>query len=289
MPRPRPHPLALFSLRPHPESDRAKDVVAHPSNSHLVSISPIDGALALDIGFHIRSKSCDTLATLGRHDTDIILEGSSMGRVQCSFEIDFDTGVVMLYDRSNGQTTQVSGENATPFEWGRLRRVVVQEKLNTILGMGGVGCHLVQFELEWHQDPTQVVKKIKNHEAQPYGREENPRLARTVDEAPTDVPSPRESRTHTPHKPGQRQLKMRYVRVGDNKIGSGQFGVVYKVIDVDSGKLMAVKIMQRPAGISKQEEWRKSLNYALKREVETLSTISHVSKTSSTSCIQELI
>ncbi len=246
MPRHCPHPLALFSLIPVRGNDRAKDVVANSANSHLVS-KLSNGALALDIGFHIRSKSSDTLATLGRSDTDIILEGSSIGRVQCSFEIDLDTGVVMLYDRSNSQTTQVFGENATPFEWGRSRRVVVQKKLNTIIGMGGVRCDLVQFKLEWHQDPTQVVKTIKNHEALPYNREENPRLARTVDEAPTDLPTPRETRLHTP---GPRQLKMRYSKV--HQLGSGQYGAVHKAIDVDSGKFMAVKIIERPMNASKE-------------------------------------
>jgi len=103
MPRPRPHPLALFSLEP--ENERAKNVVAHPCNSHLVSTLRDDGAIALDIGFNIRSKSCNTLATLGRGEADIILEGSSIAKVQCSFEIDLDTNVVMLYDRSHGQTT----------------------------------------------------------------------------------------------------------------------------------------------------------------------------------------
>lgn len=71
MPRPCPNPLALFSLVP--ENKRAKDAVAHPSNSYLVSTVSKDGTLALDIGFHIRSQSCNTLATLGRNDTDIIL------------------------------------------------------------------------------------------------------------------------------------------------------------------------------------------------------------------------
>lgn len=76
---------------------------------------------------------------------------------------------------------------------------------------------------------------------------------------------------------------MRYVKVEGDPLGSGQFRTVYKAIDVDSGKLMAVKILQRPTKASKQEEWRISLYYALKREVETLSGISHVSKSSSTS------
>lgn len=144
-PRPHPHALALFSLVP--KNERDKEVLAHPSNSHLVSTLPKAGTLDLDIGFHIRWKSCNTPATLGRNDTDIIVEGASIARLQCSFKIDLDTGIVMLYDRSNGQTTQVSGENATPFEYGRPRRVVVQENLNTIIGIGGLGCDLFQFKL----------------------------------------------------------------------------------------------------------------------------------------------
>ena len=92
--------LALFSLVPDPENNQAKDVVAYSANSYLVSILS-DGILALDIGFHICSRSCNTFATLGCNDTDIILVGRSIGRVQCSFEIDLDTSVVILYNRSN--------------------------------------------------------------------------------------------------------------------------------------------------------------------------------------------
>ena len=258
MPRPQPHPLALFSLKPL--NPRAQNVVAHPCNSHLVSTLP-DGTVVLDIGFNIRSKSCNTLATLGRGDTDNFVEGSSIAKMQCSFEINLDTTVVMLYDRSYYQTTQISGENATPFEHGRLRRVVVQKKLSTIIGMGGEERNLMRFKLEWHKDPVQTVKKVKNRESISLGQEENPRLARTVDDVPNILPSQRETRPHTPGPP---QLKMRYVKVGEDKLGSGQFGVVYKAIDVDSGKLMAVKILRRPARISKQEEWRPLLYYAFK-------------------------
>jgi hypothetical protein len=282
MPRP-PHPLALFSLVPEPGNERAKRAVAHPDNIHLVSTFS-NGVQALDVGFHIRGKSSTTLATLGRGvEADIYVEGSSIAKVQCSFEIDLDTGVVMFYDRSHGCTTQVSGENATPFEHERIRKVLVQKGLNTIIGMGGKRRDLVQFELRWHQDPTQTAETIKNYDALPCGRVENPRLAQTVDEAPTDLPSRRETRPHTP---GQRQLKMRYVTVGP-KLGSGQFGTVHKAIDVDSGKFMAVKILVQPSGASKQEDWKQSLYYALKREVETLSEISHVSKSSSTSYTYE--
>jgi serine/threonine protein kinase len=83
--------------------------------------------------------------------------------------------------------------------------------------------------------------------------------------------------------PGQWQLKMRYVPVVGGKLGSGQFGTVYKAINVDSGKCMAVKILELPIRVLKQEDWRKSLYYALKRKVETVSEISHISKSSLTS------
>ena len=80
MPPPNPHPLALFSLLPYDSNERAKAVVAHPCNSHLVSTTN-DGELALDVGFHIRSKSHNTLATLGRGDTDIFMGGASIAKI----------------------------------------------------------------------------------------------------------------------------------------------------------------------------------------------------------------
>ncbi len=276
MPRAHPHPLALFSLAPI--NERAKAVVAHPINDPFVSTLD-DGTHALDIG-HIK-KSCNTtLVTLGRGDADIFVEGSSIAKIQCSFEIDLDTNVVMFYDRSHGQTTQVYGERATPFEYGRLRKVVVQKMLNSIIGMGGEGRDLVQFKLEWHQNPVQTMDKIRNRQNISLGYEENPRFARTIiDEADTVLPSQRGTRIHTP---GTRQLKMRYVTIGD-MLGAGQFGEVYKAVDVDSGKLMAVKILELPDGATRKQrdDWKESVYYALKREVENLAKINHVSKTTS--------
>ena len=46
---------------------------------------------------------------------------------------------------------------------------------------------------------------------------------------------------------------MRYVKVVGRKLGSGQFGTVYKAIDVDSGKFIAIKILEQPTKALKQE------------------------------------
>jgi hypothetical protein len=256
-----PHPQALFSLVPFRENERAELAVSHPNNRHRVSTLP-EGVEALEVGLHICSKSSTTtLATLGRGpDADIYLDGSSIARIQCSFEIDLVTRVVMLYDRSHGCTTQFSGEDAKPFQHGRqVRKVLVQHNLNTIIGMGGERQDLFQFKLIWHQNPTETADTIKDYDALAYGRMENPRLTRTVDETPTDLPS-------------RRQLEMRHVTV-EPELGAGQFGTVYKAIDVDSGKFMAVKILKQSSQKSKQED------NTFKREAEILSKITHVSKT----------
>jgi len=279
--RPPPH-LALFSLVPFEGNERAKLAIAHPSNARYLSTLP-DGKEGLDVGFHFRSKSCTTLATLGRGvEADIYVEGSNIAKLQCSFELDLGTGVVMFYDRSHGCTTQVFGKNAMPFEYQRTRKVLVQKGLNNIIGMGGERCNLYQFELKWHHDPIERGNAIENYDAQQpsWGQEENTRLAQTMGEAPTDLPSRRNTRPHTPGS----TLRMRYLKVG-NKLGSGQFGSVYKAIDVDSGRLMAIKILEQPVRASQQKDWKISLLYAMKREVEILSNISHVSNNRTISMI----
>lgn len=212
MPRFGPIPLTLFSLVPL--NDRAKDVIAHPNNHHLISTS-IEGNQNLDISFHIRSTSQNTLATRGRCDSDITLQGASISRLQCYFEINPTTGVIMLYDRSNSQTTQVFGEDACQFETGRLRRVVVAENLNTEIGIGGQACDLIQFHLRWHNNANELLTKYSIREL-PYELE-NPFVARTVDEEPTAAPTQLKTKLHTPGE----YISMRY-KVG-GRLGAGNF------------------------------------------------------------------
>ncbi|KAK2797257.1 hypothetical protein FQN50_009265 [Emmonsiellopsis sp. PD_5] len=268
-----PHPLTLFSLVPFPENERSAHIVNHPDNAHLVSTSSDNKTLAIEVGLHIRGQSSPTLAMLGRDtNVDIVLDDSSISRNQCSFEIDLKTGVVMLYDRSFRCTCKVSGDYYTPFESGRERCVVVSPVVNTQLEMGGENRNLVQFTLDWYHDPLEILKSIKAYNTIPFTPVQNPRHARTIDDAETVGPSRRITRIHT----GQCSLRMRSVILG--RLGSGQFGTVYKAVDVDSGRLMAVKILTQPENTADPQkifEWERSFRYALKREVEALSNLSH--------------
>lgn len=262
------HPLALFTLVP--ANNRARAVVDHPENSHLVSHiaidpddpdDPGDDQRGLDIGVFIGSKSRYTLATIGRCG-DITVEGAGISRIQCSFEINEDNQTeIMLQDRSSNKSTQFLGNTAMPFELGRThRRVVVDENVNVQFGFGGVGCDLYRFRIVWHDRNKLMANLCINY------REDNPRQTRTVlDEPPTIAPSRRTTRVHTPGNPERIRYSKRV------KLGSGAFGEVWKVANVDSGDYLAVKLVERPDPLSHN-------HVLLKREVETLSRISHVSK-----------
>ncbi|KAL8805840.1 MAG: hypothetical protein Q9182_001752 [Xanthomendoza sp. 2 TL-2023] len=176
MPRPQKHPHALFSLCP--ENQLAEQVIQEPRNRHLLETLQTEQGetkLALNVGFDIRSKSrsARTLAILGRgDDADIILHGSKISKIQCSFEINLDTKVVMLFHRSFSGSTQVystdrPGAMATPFEFPRFRQVVVMDNINEIIEMGGSGPDCVRFRINWHQNQSETMAMIMNERSLP--------------------------------------------------------------------------------------------------------------------------
>ena len=272
---PNPYPKALFSLIPF--NPKAEAVTRDPRNQHIAY--GISGAAdqpskyAISIGFHFASRTRDlhTLATIGRgDDVDIYIGGSTISKVQCSFELNLDTKVVMLFDRSTAHTTQVYGESSTPFQHERPlpRKVVVNKGLNGLVGMGGAARDLIQFQLEWHQNESQTKAIIETKQLPANYREESKldsRTAHTLSQEPdTELPSRMETRAHTPA-----QLRMRYKEL--DCLGKGNFGEVFKALNYDSGKFMAVKKLR-----VKDD---RDLYLARKREVETLARIRHVSAT----------
>lgn len=255
----------MFSL--YPLNERSIAAIDDPVNEPFVSI--IFGKRVYDIG-HFKSKSSvTTLATLGRGDTDIFLDGPAVSKIQCSFEINPETGLVMFYDRSHGCTSQVHGDISFPFEYNRPRKVVVMKGFNEIIGMGGVGRNIIQFQLIWHHEFSRTMEKVMDRGDTLI--EKNPRLSQTIDDTDIIPPSGPDTRLHTA---GQRQPKLRFQEL--YKLGSGQFGVVYKAINVDLGTFLAVKTLSRPQARSEQE-WKELLKGPLRREVKNLSQSKHVS------------
>lgn len=172
--RSQPRAHSLFTLVP--ANPKADDVVNHPHNRHL-AYRLDEATVALEIGFHIRSKSCSPsiLATMGRGDAaDIFIDGSSMLRIQCSFEINLNSNVVMLIDKSSAQTTQVyKGESpiatVAPFERGRPLppQVVIMRSHNEKIGMGGKHRDLVVFKLLWHKSLDETTEMLERRDNVP--------------------------------------------------------------------------------------------------------------------------
>lgn len=207
-----PYPNALFSLLPL--TTQAQAVTSDARNRHL-AYEIQGGQFAISIGFHIPSRRDEyhTLARIGRGDNvDIYVGGPTISKFQCSFEVNLDTKVVMLFDRSSAHTTQVDGNHATPFQHWRPppRKVVIERGLNEIIGMGvGEARKPIQFHLEWlwPYDCSQTNKIIEACLPGSYWEESemNPRAAHTGSQDPnTEVPSCMDTRPHTPA-----QLKMR--------------------------------------------------------------------------------
>ncbi len=230
---PKAFPKALFSLVPtNPKAHTATSDARNEDRAYKIP----DQGTAIAIGFDNLSRAGNayTLATLGRgHDVDIYVGGSTISKIQCSFEMNLDTSVVMLYDRSTAQTTQVHGENATPLEHtrGPPRRVVIDENLNDVITLGGAARDLVQFQVLWHRRLAKALAidtEKKSVVSQSYLDEaaHNPRVARTQSqESETELPSRMETRTHTP-----KPMQMRYKKL--HLLGSGSFGEVFKVRNI---------------------------------------------------------
>lgn len=291
----KPHPLALFTLiaRNH----EAKNVILAPENAHLISVVKDKENFrhpGLDVGFNFRSKwqsaTTTTLATIGRgHGADIYISNTHISKIQCYFDFNPDTGIVMIHDVSNsmGPTMKFIGQNAKSFEPNRRPwQVAVTPSVNTELAMGGPNRDSYLFELIWHH----------TSKAEQYGKLHgsvynilDPRAADTLYLASivdvtmvSDFISSRAavtaqqtrvtSRLHTvPSSPNTGKIRFDVI----NGLGSGTFGAVTKAVDVDTGRLIAIKkirIKKNGNAPARNDVWV--------AEVNSLSNLVHVSASS---------
>ncbi|KAL2285307.1 hypothetical protein FJTKL_08254 [Diaporthe vaccinii] len=149
----------------------------------------------------------------------------------------------MFYDDSRAGTSSTLGPDSTPFRPGQPRKVVVQPNVNTTIGMGGERRDLVTFKLDWPFEPPQTMTLVEQRDLKSLAL--NPRFARTdSDNAETAAKI--------------------------EELGAGAFGQVLRAVDVDSGKLIAVKIIK-----IRQNQHKEAFFTALKREVEAIGRIEH--------------
>ncbi|KFA67998.1 hypothetical protein S40285_10113 [Stachybotrys chlorohalonatus IBT 40285] len=253
-------PPALFSLKPIGAS--SIQAVVHQGNEHLISYLR-DGSPVINIG-HVLSvsnvKFGETLATLGRNG-DVVVQGEAITSVQCAFAIDPETHFVMFHDRSHNMTSRVLGIESVPFEANRPRKIVVRKGCNEIISMGGEGGDILLFQLTWYLTPKVTRQMTANR---PWTvLQLHPLVAKTTKEAAHHFP-PRTIATRA-----TQPLWTTCHR--EEEIEFGRFSTVYRALDLDTWKSIAVKILKRPdSGLLL--DWHR-----LKRDVEPLSRNYHSS------------
>jgi hypothetical protein len=277
------HPQAIFHLVPK-DSPRAEAELAHPDNERFVSLSSPrprqddsedDGKngpqLGLEIGYLVPVRPRpEVIAEVGRN-ADLILTGSSISAVQFSFETHPESKAIVFHDRSRYHNTTIE-----PFGFrtdGNIRQHVLQPGIVYEISAGGERGNLYCFELRWIK-PKSALQQVERGYQMAEERAQNPRWARTVDDGPTELPSWYNTRLHTPVDGGMQRT------TEGEPLGEGAFCKVMKAVDLDSGYPVAVKKVV----LSKIKSAPSDLESSLRREVKTLSSLSHVRMFLATRC-----
>lgn len=134
---------------------------------------------------------------------DIVVKGLGISRIHCSFELyEHNKSETMLQDRSSNNSAKVSGPKVRLFQPGRAhRRVIVDEKYNLEIGLGGEARDLQQFWLFWHKRDEDATDVRINH------LHDDPRQTRTI---PNEPPSTAQSWPVTQVHTRDNMERMRY-------------------------------------------------------------------------------
>ncbi|VUC31459.1 unnamed protein product [Clonostachys rosea] len=232
----------LFCLEP--TNDEAKELV----RDHRMR-NPFDnlvcngfGVESIGIG-HTPSKADGyILAVLGRSgrrsDVQIPRKISRkyISRVHCTFEIDHKTGVIYICDgngesRSSGgrsPTLRLGGSNSHGFLNGR---AVLLPDLNTELFIGAEGFGELRFKLIWDEDRAKVLE---------YGS----RLSKIIEPPSRSVFSFASASRSTSYDSSAMKTNLAWAEI--KELATGSSTRLVKAVDVHSGRMMAVKILQDP-------------------------------------------
>jgi serine/threonine protein kinase len=212
----------LFYLAP--ANREAIKVVTSPINSEFRASQRAEeeiGTAALSVGFIPSAKGGKTLLTLGRKG-DITIEcgGEGISDIHCSFKINPETGVVMLHDNSDNNTTHVRGH---AFPERRSRKVAMTPGKYELFNIGRH--RKIKFKLVWSGDVEdalvrgKVLSTIRNLDARVESRSSTKKINRCV-------------------------------KAGI--LGSGRCGIVYRAIDLDTGAVVALKTYKKNDNRSEQ-------------------------------------
>lgn len=250
-----------FSL--YAVDDEALRIINDPRNASLKQPGP-NGRPCFVIGDDHTSKSCGNLLSIGRNEeTSDVYLGSSRyySGTQCYIYVHPLSGEYVLRDKSGSKSTvlEVEGDHDKKYtlQGDPRRRVLPRGRSARIC------CRKATFHIWWPDAalPSEQLRVPQVNEV----------VERSTVERQSALPPPRETRVQPPKLPdGVQQLEKIDHEVRRN-LGSGAFGQVKLTVDLDSGRLLAVKRISVPP------ENEKRAKQAAKTEVHLLAKLAHVS------------
>jgi hypothetical protein len=255
-------PSTLFHLVPL--NDVAREALRHPDNQRFVSPTA-EGDLGLEVGFHVSSVPGRVIARLGRN-ADLILQRRNVSAVHVAFELHPDTLVVLLSVRAKRLSSVVVSYGSTK----------QPEKEETIEG-DCVLCYGKEYDIDivsykfsliWRQTEPEPLRALAVRDYQMA-------LQQQVNVRSRNLPTEGDSEVHTWHNTRIHTARRILFREADKAprvvIGAGQFGAVYRAVDLESGHAFAVKVIKLHQ-FPDVEQARAVAH----REVKALQKLSHV-------------
>lgn len=256
----------LFHLVPL--NQLARDALLHPDNDRFVSPSAIDNEgrpvkLGLEIGFHVPLIPTGRVITRLGRNADLILPERHVSAVHIAFQIHPETLVTLLSVRSKrslpvivagltGKPHRVDGDCVLLYGQNYKIKIV---------------CYV--FQLIWRNAGT--VESLRALVTQQYRNS----LQRLQFVRPRDLPTDVGSDLHTWHQTRLHTAKRVLFREAEGEprtlIGGGQFGDVFRAVDLESGNAIAVKVVR----LSRYPNVELA-RVALHREIKALEKLKHV-------------
>lgn len=264
----------LFWLASAENDPTAQRIIDDEANSSFRVTQ--DGRSFLAIGLQGTSKLPGRLASFGRDPTqnDIILTERLYSRNHCHIFFNASTTHLILRDTSGTKATQVVYKSTNNAENKKLqlqddpRQRILLYKSDLILIIGSA-----HFQVMWRDlSEPQVRQKVEASRKAFALQRVSPELDVTSLELQRF--RPKQYETRSAYTPDVGSMFKRLPMITHEKIkflGQGAFGTVHEIIDLHTGNVWAVKTSGKKGGNNN------SYKEALKREVEVLAFLSHVS------------
>jgi hypothetical protein len=227
----------------------------------------------LRVGLQTSPKVSGRLISFGRDPArnDLILPDRIFSKNHCHLYFNRSSSALILRDTSSTKSTQVKylelDDDSIYRLQGDPRQRVLLPTHQIVMQIGPA-----QFRIIWRVPKEPAARQALEQAKAVFARKQVvPELDLTFLDLQSLPSTAYELRSHyTPSVASQYQKLPKIVHEKRSLLGSGTFGTVHETVDLDTGNLWAVKTSNRGVDDGRYKK-------LLKREVEILAQLSHVS------------